>query len=396
MTNKIKNLFTNKQILAVFLVLIISLIVLTSSISGGHEGKESMRENNSKEDSLKKKIGQMIILGFDGTEINDDSYITKVIKELNIGGVILFDYFVESQGTPRNITGPEQTKKLISDLKSYSKTQMLIAIDAEGGYVNRLKEKYGFLPILSAQVMGEDATTKTTQAETEKIASQLKDLGFNMNFGPVLDVNVNPENPVIGYLERSFSANPSEVTNHAKAFIEEHNKKNIITVAKHFPGHGSSDADSHLGLTDVTNSYQEEELIPYINLQNEGLLDVVMTAHIMNTNIDPEYPATLSPNFLKKILREDIGFEGVIVSDDMHMKAIADNYGFEEAVIRAVNAGCNLLILSNNGDVYDEELAYRTVDTIYKAIEEGKISIDDINKSYELIMNLKKKFDIVS
>ncbi len=379
-------IFINKKLLIASAILTLGLMVFVSMAATKETENPSLRE----------KIGQMIIMGFDGTEIDDNSYITKAIKDLNLGGVILFDYYVESQGTPRNITSPEQLSKLISDLKKYAKTPMLIATDVEGGYVNRLKPKYDFLPIMSAQEMGATTTTDITKIEAKKIALQLKDVGINMNFGPVLDVNVNPENPVIGYLERSFSADPVEVTNHARTFITEQNKKGVISVVKHFPGHGSSDVDSHLGLADVTNSYQKYEINPYIDLQKEGLLDVVMTAHIMNKNIDPKYPATLSPNFLKKILREEIGFEGVIVSDDMHMKAISDNYGFEEAVIRAVNAGCNLLILSNNGDVYDEELAYKTVDTIYKAVKKGEISIDDINKSYELIINLKKKFNIIS
>ncbi len=367
-------------------VLIIFLLVLVIIFS----------VRNINDANLKRKIGQMIILGFNGTEVDKNSYISKLVKNLNIGGIILFDYHVPTKDPIRNIINPSQTEKLISDLNSFARTPLFIAADVEGGYVNRLKPKNGFLPVIPAQSMGEDITTETTRVEARKIALQLKDLGFNMNFGPVLDVNVNPDNPVIGWLERSFSDNPEEVTNHARTFIDEHSKKGIISVVKHFPGHGSSNTDSHLGITDITNTYKDFELEPYVALQNEGLLDVVMTAHVINKNIDEKYPATLSSKFLQDILREQIGFEGLIVSDDMHMKAISDNYGFKEAIIMSINSGCNLLILSNNGDTYDEELAQKTVDIIFEAVKSGEISKEKVINSYELITNLKNKFNIIS
>jgi beta-N-acetylhexosaminidase len=349
---------------------------------------------NKNDQDLRNKIGQMVILGFRGTEVNEDSYISKVVKELNIGGVILFDYDVPSKSSPRNIINPEQTKELIANIKKYATIPLFISVDAEGGLINRLKPKYGFISIMSPKEMGE-AGAEITSDEARKISSELKELGFNMNFAPVVDVDINPDNPVIGGLERSFSSDPEKVTNEAKIFIEEQTKNNIISVAKHFPGHGSSENDSHLGMVDVTKTYQEEELIPYKELQEEGILDVVMTAHIMNTNIDENYPATLSPNFLQTILREEIGFDGVIVSDDMQMKAIADNYGFDESVIMAVNAGCDILILSNNNSVYDEQLPYKTIDVIYNAVKNGKISIDKVNESYGKIMQLKERFGII-
>ena len=182
---------------------------------------------------------------------------------------------------------------------------------------NRLKSKYGFIPIVSAKTMGQDKTLQTVDAESEKLSLELKDLGFNMNFAPVLDVDINPNNPIIGSIGRSFSSNPSEVVNQAEVFIQNHLDNNIITVGKHFPGHGSSMEDSHKGVVDITNTYREEELLPYKEINKDGLLRAVMVAHVMNKNIDENYPATLSKYFIQDILRDDIGFEGLVISDDM-------------------------------------------------------------------------------
>ena len=269
---------------------------------------------------LKKQIGQMIMIGFRGTEASADSYfersekqgseeqssegsyIVKVIQDLKIGGVVLFDYDIPSKSFPRNIINPEQTKSLISDLKKYSSVPLFIAVDAEGGKVNRLKPEYGFIAIPSPVEMGR-GSIENTEKIANGLAKELKDLGFNMNLAPVVDVNINPKNPIIGGLDRSFSADPAQVFEHSKAFILAHRQNNIITVAKHFPGHGSSSNDSHLGIVEITQSYKEEELIPYERLQDEGLLDSVMIAHVINRNVDANFPATLSPLFIEGILR---------------------------------------------------------------------------------------------
>lgn len=342
---------------------------------------------------LKNQIGQMIMIGFRGTEAPPDSYIAKVIRNVKVGGVVLFDYDVPSKSFPRNIINPEQTKNLILSLKKYSSIPLFIAVDAEGGKVNRLKQEYGFISVPSAKEMGRIDDGENTRKEAERLAKEIKDLGFNMNLAPVVDVDLNPENPIIGGLGRSFSADPMRVVVHAKAFIVAHRQNNIITVAKHFPGHGSSMNDSHLGMVDVTKSYKEDELIPYQKLQEGGLLDVVMTAHVINKKIDENYPATLSPRFLGELLRDRIGFNGVVISDDIQMKAITANYGFEEAVIRMVNAGCNILAISNNStSEYDENLPYKTLNVIYNAVKGGKIPREKITESYNRIYNLKKHY----
>jgi beta-N-acetylhexosaminidase len=321
-------------------------------------------------------------------------YITQTLKDMNLGGVILFDKDVPSNGEiERNIINPDQTKKLISDLKEI-RNDIFVAVDAEGGNVNRLKEEYGFIPIPSAEEMGK-SSVKQTEEYGLLLGQQLSELGFNLNFAPVVDVNVNPENPVIGQLERSFSDDPENVYSYAKSFIEGLHQSNIIPAIKHFPGHGSSTNDSHLGIVDVTNTYKEEELLPYKLLIEDGYNDMVMTAHIINKNIDENYPATLSPLFLQNILREELNFKGVIVSDDMQMRAIIDHYGFEEGLIMAINAGCNLLILSNNGTgEYDELIPYKAVDVIVDGVKNNLISVDQINQSYNRIQFLKKNYNI--
>ncbi|MDD4062444.1 MAG: glycoside hydrolase family 3 protein [Candidatus Pacebacteria bacterium] len=349
----------------------------------------------TKEDNLKSKIGQMLIVGFRGLEVDSDSSITKAINDLNLGGVILFDYDVPSKGEiKRNITDPEQTKELIKNLKSASPS-LFVAVDSEGGLINRLKDKYGFTNIPSAENMGLEDPDQTKE-HALFLGNQLRELGFNVNFAPVVDVNVNPENPVIGGIQRSFSEDPEVVTAHASSFISGLNENNIISAIKHFPGHGSSEDDSHLGLVDITNTYQTEELIPYREIINSGYNDMVMTAHVMNTNIDADYPATMSPNFLQNILREELGFNGVIVSDDMQMGAITEHFGFEEAIIKSINAGCDLLIISNNGGEYSEEDYYRAVDIIFNAVMSGEIDIETINNSYNRIMELKKRYSLTN
>ncbi|MBM3701750.1 MAG: beta-N-acetylhexosaminidase [Actinobacteria bacterium] len=344
--------------------------------------------------TLDQMIGEMIILGFRGTEISDSSKIIQDISEYSIGGVILFDYDVPSKSFPRNIENPKQTKKLIEDLKKLTRGDLFIAVDAEGGYVNRLKAEYGFLQIRSAQEMGEN-DPKDTFLEASNLGMELNSLGFNLNFAPVVDVNINKNNPVIGSLERSFSDDPAKVYEHAGCFIDAMHQCNIVTVIKHFPGHGSSTEDSHLGLADITDTYNEEvELFPYRKLIKDGKTDIIMTAHVMNTNIDPDNPATLSSIFLKDILRGRLNYEGVIVSDDMQMGAIATYFGFEEAIIKAINAGCDLLIFSNNGREYDDDIAQKAVEVIKKAIIERKITEEEISSSYNRIKQLKEKYGI--
>ena len=360
------------------------------------EAKSEENFNRLSDEELKERIGQMVMIGFRGTEVSENSDIIKIINDAKIGGVVLFDFDVPSRSFPRNILNYEQTKKLISDLKKYSSVPLFIAVDAEGGKVNRLKSEYGFLDIASPKELGELNNYEITKKEYLKLSKELRELGFNMNFAPVVDLNINAKNPIIGALNRSFSSNPDTVFIQAKVFIESLKENNIISVVKHFPGHGSSKNDSHLGIVDVTETYKEEEIIPYQKLNENNLLEAVMTAHIFNKKIDKNYPSTLSSIFLEDILRKKIGFSGVIISDDMQMGAISKNYGFKESIIKAINAGNDILLFSNNSsNNYDKDLGYKVTDIIYDAVKNGQISEKRIFESSERIYNLKRKFKII-
>ena len=359
--------------------------------------RESVSPPSLNDEELKRKIGQMIMIGFRGQEVNKDSEIVKIIQDLNIGGVVLYDYDVPSHSFPRNIVSPQQTKKLISNLQKYASVPLFIAVDAEGGKVNRLKPDYGFINILSPKELGKIDEEEVTKQEAEKLAKELAQLGFNMNFAPVVDLEINPQNPVIAKLERSFSSDPQKVIQHARIFIETFKDYNIIPVIKHFPGHGSSTQDSHLGIVDVTQTWHKDELLPYKVFVQEKIIDAIMTAHIFNRKIDEKYPTTLSEKFLNDLLRKEIGFDGIIISDDLQMDAIAKHFGLEEAIIRAINAGVDILLLSNNSPSgYDKDLAYKVHQIIFNATKEGRIPVNRILESASRIRSLKQKYNIIS
>lgn len=341
---------------------------------------------------LDMMIGQMLMVGFRGTDLTPSHPIADDIRRRNLGGVVLFDYDVALQKGGRNITSPRQLKKLTAQLQMMSDTPLLIAVDQEGGRVGRLKEKYGFPATLSASELGSHHfDTVVTYEHSKMMAWQLFDAGINMNLAPVVDLCANPDNPVIAKLERCFSADPEQVSAHAAAFIKAHHEQGIYCCLKHFPGHGSSTADSHLGLVDVTETWTEQELEPYRKLIKSGDVDAVMTAHVFNKKLDADYPATLSKATIGGILREKLGFDGVVVSDDMQMGAIADHYGLETAIEKAILAGVDILVFGNNLN-YDPEITQKALEIIQTAVRSGKISEERIRQSFDRIQWLKSRF----
>ncbi len=339
--------------------------------------------------TLDEQIAQMLLVGFRGTTLTTENHIYRDIKDYKIGGVIIFEKDGPSQSRPRNIESKEQLAKLISDLKNLSEDKLFVAIDQEGGIVCRLKTDYGYPATVTAQYLGELNSEDSTRYYATKTALTLKEAGLNLNFAPVVDLNINPESPAIGAIGRSFSSNPSSVVFHSSIFIEEHLKLNILTCCKHFPGHGSAMDDSHLGFTDVSNTWSEVELEPYKQLASSGKCKMVMTSHVFNRNLDSIYPATLSEKIVKDILREELNFKGVVVTDAMEMGAIVNNYGLEEAIEKSVNAGCDILLFSNNVKTYDPEIVPSVIRIIKKLIDEDKISRERIRESYDRIVSLK-------
>lgn len=341
--------------------------------------------------SLEEKIGQMLVVGFRGSSITVDSPIANDIASYHLGGVVLFDYDVPLDTAYRNIISPRQVEKLTEDLQQVTETPLIISIDQEGGKVVRLKPRHGFPPTVSAQYLGKIDNADTTQKYARQTAELLKKLGINTNLAPVVDLNMNPDNPVIGNLERSFSADPQIVTRQAKIYIQSLHEENIISALKHYPGHGSSEKDSHLGVVDVTGTWQEKELIPYRNLISAGLADIIMTAHIYNANLDPEYPATLSKSTIQGLLRDSLGFDGVVMSDDLQMQAIRSQYPLKETIKLSIQAGVDMLVFANNS-IFDPEIIRKAQSIIKELIEEGAISRERIDESYDRIMALKEKY----
>jgi len=344
---------------------------------------------HSDEISLREKIGEMLLIGFRGTTITPDMHIIHDIQNIGISGVILFDYDVPNKKHHRNIENAPQLKKLISDLQSLTDRKLFIAIDREGGKVNRLKERYGFPKTVSAQYLGKTDHEDTTRYYAQQTAILLKELGFNLNFAPCTDLNINPDCPVIGKIGRSFGRDTAKVIRHALWWIEEQAKEGILSCIKHFPGHGSSTVDTHLGIADITHTWSEEELAPYRYLIKKDVVKMVMTSHIFHEKLDSEYPATMSQPILTGILREQLGFNGIIITDDLAMGALTENYTLEEIIEKSILAGADLLCLSNNGTTYDPHIAQKAIDIILNMVKEHKISEERINESYKRIMKIK-------
>lgn len=340
--------------------------------------------------SLEEMAGQMLMLGFPGTVLTADNPIVADIRERHIGSVILFSLNVATGGL-RNIESPGQVRALTQALQDTAGGGLLIAVDQEGGRVARLGPDHGFPPTRSAAELGASGDPGVTRAAAGELADTLASVGVNFNIAPVVDVNTNPANPVIGALERSFSADPAAVTAHAAAFIEAHRERGIITSLKHFPGHGSSTGDSHEGFVDVTQTWDPLELGPYRDLVAAGLADTVMVAHVSNSNWDPEYPASLSPAVIQGMLREDIGFDGPVVSDDMGMGAITDHYSIEESIRLAIEAGNDILVFGGNLAGTPEGIGPRAHAAIVDLVRRGDIPEERIADSYRRITALKAR-----
>lgn len=389
MLKKLTNLKSTRKITNLYQILSLILVLFFVSCAPVSEKGRLTKKTN-----LDTQIGQMIMVGFRGLDTNQSEHIIRDVQKYNIGGVVLYNIDLPSQRQqPRNVKSPDQLKKLNNDLQTLSDTPLWIGIDQEGGRVSRLTPKYGFPPRTpSAFYLGNLNNADSSQFYAAQTANLLQSLGINFNFAPVVDVNVNPECPVIGGLERSFSDNEKTVTEQATIVINENKKQGILSSLKHFPGHGSAKTDSHKGFTDVTETWSEKELLPYENLIKTNTVDVIMTAHVFNSKLDSLYPATLSKKITHHYLREVYNWDGVIISDDMHMGAIADNFELEVAIEKAIEAGVDMLMFSNNSPKpYDPEIVPKAIIIIKKLISDGKITEKRIQESYDRIMKLKAK-----
>ena len=336
-------------------------------------------------DSLDIKIGQMILIGFPGSKVDDK--VLEEIRQGKVGSIIIFEKNIPAKNSFAEL------KKITWTYQHAAPIPLFISIDQEGGKVNRLKEKYGFPRSVSAAQLG-NFTLDSVQFYAETTAATLAGLGINVNFAPVVDLAVEPTNPAIVKPERAYSAQADSVTLFAREVIRQHRKLGVVSVLKHFPGHGSSKNDTHLGIADVTNTWSAQELDPYKTLIDSGEVDAIMTAHIVNKKLDPKgNPGTLSKLVIDSLLRKRFHYSGVIFSDDMQMHAITKHYGLEEAIKLAINAGVDILTFSNNISGSQERTVDKVHEIIKKFVTNGTISRERIDQSFKRIMSLKQQLN---
>lgn len=338
--------------------------------------------------ALDEKIAQMIMVGFRGTSVSAGDPIVDALQHGWVGGVWLCDYVAPDGARRGNIASPEQFADLIQALKRCAPRPLLLALDAEGGQVIRLKPAYGFPQTPSAAQLGAADDLAATGRAADGIAATLRDLGINLNLAPVVDLNRAPDNPSLGGKARCFAADAALVTRHARTFIERHRAARVACTLKHFPGQGSALDDAHHGVADVTRTWLREELTPFVELCHAGLADAVLVGHVFHRELDAEWPATLSHRITTGLLRQELGFEGVVICDDLGMGAIRDHYGFDEAIARAIEAGADLLLHANT-NLHYPDMGQRTHATVKRLVEKDRVSVARIDASYERIMRLK-------
>jgi beta-N-acetylhexosaminidase len=340
-------------------------------------------------------LGDLLLVGFRGTSLEGNDELRALICDVRVGGLILFERDAATRA-PRNIIDPEQLARLTGDAQALARRcagrPLLIATDAEGGVVMRLSSRAGYAPTPSAQDLGEVEDLAVTEQEAARLGGRLREAGINWNLAPVVDVGLNPENPAVVALGRAYSSDPVEVTAHARAFIRGMHAAGVLTALKHFPGHGSSLADSHHGFTDVTETANLElELYPFRTLVADGLADAVMPAHVFNRHLDTWHPASLSWHTIRRLLRGRLGFGGVVVSDDLLMGAITQNYGLEEAALLAVSAGVDVLLVSENTVRRDARTAARVVTAIQRALDEGRLTRATVQAALKRVEALRAR-----
>ena len=330
-----------------------------------------------------KEIANMFILGFYGTKATPDTKIYKDICKTGLGGVILFQKSPINRGTAKNFTDANSLKQLTTNLKSCN-TKPFIAVDQEGGLVQRVKLNYRYP---KASLIAKNGLNYANKIYST-MASELKSLGINLNFAPVADIAINPKNRVIVKWGRSYGSDAKSVIAYDKAFIRAMHKYKIATSLKHFPGHGSSYGDTHKGFVDVTSLWKEEELKPYYALKN--ITDTVMVAHIFNKKLDPTYPASLSKRVVTNLLREQIGFKGVVISDDLQMGAVAKHYSLKQRVMLSINAGVDVMLFANQVNPKGVITIDRLIKITRELLNEGKIKESSIKEANRRINNLKQ------
>lgn len=361
-------------ILICFMVIIISTVHILSKKKYKEVDEYSKIMIKINEMTLDEKIGQMVLSGFNGTDFNGE--LDTLINDLKVGGVILFS---------RNIEDSKQLKKLNLDIEEVNKNiPLFISIDEEGGRVNRLAKN--IKKFESAKSIGDKGDVKYAYENGKEIGKTLKEHKINMNFAPVLDIYSNSKNTVIG--DRAFGNNEKIVETMGISTMQGLKDEEVIPVIKHFPGHGDTEVDSHIGLPVVEKSIDQLydfEFVPFKKAIESGA-DAVMVSHILMKQIDDKNPATLSYDLITGILRNDMKFSNVIITDDMCMKAITNRLSVEEASIKSIKAGSDIVLIGS-----DISKTKSVIEKIKLEVEANEISEKRIDESVYSILKLKEK-----
>lgn len=336
---------------------------------------------SSDPETLRRKIGRLLMVGFRGFTIGPHDPITKAL-EAGLGGVILFDRDVVTR--TRNIESPDQLAALTASLRAAAPGNLIIAIDQEGGRVSRLNPAQGFPATRSQAEIGATDDPGVAFEVGRAMGSTMAAAGIDLDLAPVVDVNVNPTNPALGALQRSFSDDPSIVAAMAEAEIHGLHEFGVRAAIKHFPGLGSATANTDVDRVDVTGTWSEAELEPFETLISLGAADAVMIGHMVNDTIDPGVQASLSAATVDGLLRGRLGWTGAVITDDLGAEAIASHHERSEAVALAIEAGNDLLLFANQ-TVYVPDLAAQLVDAIVELVRSSRISEARIDESIERI-----------
>jgi len=326
-------------------------------------------------ETLSRKIGQMLMIGFPGTRPQDPgpTKVAAMIAAGEIGGVILF---------ADNVRSPKQLAALTAALEAAGgSAPPFIAVDQEGGSIQRLNRRKGFLPLASAKTMARKTPCEAYGLYL-KTAEELAAAHINVNFGPVVDLNINPANPAIGKRSRSYGREPDQVVAFAEAFVDAHRAAGVLTAAKHFPGHGSAGRDPHIAVVDISQTWEDQELLPFADLIEDDDVPMVMVGHLIHGRFsDGDRPTSLSRRAITAELRDGLGFNGLVVTDDLGMDAITRRYEPEVAAAMAVRAGADVLIFVNLWSTKPQALD-RVVQAVAGDVAAGRIPARLVEESH--------------
>lgn len=337
------------------------------------------------EAALRRKVASLLVVGFRGATAPD--WIVRAVRDQGIGGIILFDTD-QLTGDKRNITSPTQAKALVTSLRTVAEQKLIVSIDQEGGQISRLNPSNGFPASQSQAQVGAVNQAAHTVSWAQGLVNSMKSIGVTMNYAPVVDLDINPSNPAIGELGRSFSANPDVVVANATEEIKVHRAGAIKTSIKHFPGFGSATGNTDFDVVDVSSTWKRAELEPFQRLIDTGMTDSVLVAHLLNRQLDADRPMSLSRKVVTDLLRGELGWQGPVVSDDMQAKGITESYSTADAFTLAIQAGVDLLVYANQ-QVYNTKIVDEVLAVAVQRVRSGALTTAQIDAAVARVDKLR-------